>query len=121
MLPHHLLGIEAIGSILAAGLLHIPTGAIDYLPRFDVVYRAAADLKAGDKVGHDHSPELTAEIIPAIRMREDSPLPAGLARGCTLLRDVPKGSLITTASVQAPTNSTLWRLRREMEEHFAIP
>lgn len=121
MLPHHLLGVEAVGSILAAGLLRVPTGALEYLPRFDVIYRATQDLSSDSVIGGDHSPELTAEIVPATRLTPDSPLPAGLARGNRLLGNVARGAAITAGMVQRPPHSILWNLRAEMEQRFLAP
>jgi predicted homoserine dehydrogenase-like protein len=119
--PYHLLGIEAIHSILSAGLFGIATGAREYLPRFDVVYRATQPLRAGTNVGHDHSPELSAEIVPAHALTPTAPLPCGLAQGARLLRDVPAGALISRQMVEPPGNSTLWSLRRLQDAHFSCP
>jgi predicted homoserine dehydrogenase-like protein len=116
--PHHLLGIEAINTILSAGLFGTATGAWDYRPRFDVVYRTTRPLNAGSNVGHDHSPELSAEIIPASPLSPAAPLPAGLAQGARLLQDVPAGAILTGQMVQPPHDSVLWSLRRQQDEHF---
>jgi predicted homoserine dehydrogenase-like protein len=40
--------------------------------------------------------------------------------GNRLLRDVPAGTLIAAEMVEAPEDSLLWRLRRELEETFAL-
>lgn len=120
MRPHHLLGIEAIGTILAASFAQMPTGALDYLPRFDVVYRAKRNLNAQELVGNDHSPALTAEIVPAVRLSRGNPLPAGLARDNRLCCDVPAGQYINYEMVQRPAESTLWSLRDAMEKQFRI-
>jgi len=119
MLPHHMLGIEAIGSMLAAALLRQPTGAMEYAPRFDVIYRAAAGLAAGSVVGDDHDPQLTAEIVPALPLTPQSPLPAGLARGNRLLTDIAAGAVITGAAVQRPASSVLWQLREAQQCEFS--
>jgi predicted homoserine dehydrogenase-like protein len=92
---------------------------MDYRPRFDVVYRTIHALKAGETVGDDHDPNLTAEILPAMRLSPDAPLPAGLARGCRLTRDVTPGTLLSGAMVQRPAESILWALRDEQDRHFA--
>jgi predicted homoserine dehydrogenase-like protein len=87
-------------------------------PRYDVIYRALKPLKAGEAVGHDHSPELTAEMIPAVQLAPDSPLPGEMARGNRLLRDVPAGAVIIGADVVIPSNSILRQLRHEQEQLF---
>jgi predicted homoserine dehydrogenase-like protein len=116
--PHHLLGVEAMTSILAAALLKIPTSAIDYRPRYDVVYRSAQPMKAGERIGGDHSAAITAELVPAVRSAPASPLPAGLLRRCRLRCDVEAGVLLSGAMVEPPAQSALWDLRREQESHW---
>src|SRR5438105_10449266 len=71
--PYHLLGLEAITSILAAALLGAGTGAVDYQPRFDVLIRAARDLEAGTVLGDDHSPATEAWIGPAAPLADGRP------------------------------------------------
>lgn len=118
MHPYHLLGIEAIGSILAAAILQVPTGAVDYRPRFDMVYRTTRPLAAGEYLGGDHSPALSAEIVPAVRLTPAAAVPAGLACGTRLRRPVPAATLITGADIERPAGSILWTLRDEQEEAF---
>src|SRR5207245_1086054 len=77
--PYHLLGVEAIHSILAAALRGAGRYTEEYRPRFDVLIRAARDLEAGTLLGDDHSPEIEAFIGPAAPLAEGRPLPAHLA------------------------------------------
>ena len=119
MRPHHLLGIEAIGSILAAALVNTPTGAVEYRPRFDVVYRTTRARAAGEDVGDDHSPALSAEIVPAVGLTPGAAVPAGLASQGRLCRALPAGVLITGADIERPARSVLWDLREEQERTFA--
>ena len=117
--PQHLLGIEAISTILAAALMGAHAGAaLDYRPRFDIVYRATRALRAGTRVGDDHSPDLSAEIVASTPLRPDAPLPAGLAAGNPLRCDVPAGALVTADAVVPPADSALWSLRSEQDAYF---
>lgn len=118
--PQHLQGIEAVHSILAAVLLKQATGAMEYLPRFDVVYRAREDLAAGTLIGNDHDPRLCAEIVPASPISPESPLPAGLAQGRRIVRDVAAHALITAEMVEARQESVLWDLRHQQDEQFLV-
>ena len=115
--PHHLMGIEAVGSIIAAATSRGLAGAVVYRPRYDVIYRAASPLRVGQTVGNDHSPDLYAEILPARALAPDAPLPAGLATGNRLLRDVSVGNALTGADVARPADSVLWALRDEQDVH----
>lgn len=116
--PYHLLGIEAINSILIAGLLGVATGAVDYQPRFDVLIRATRDLEAGTVLGGDHSPEIEAFIGPAAPLADGRPLPTHLANGNPLTRPVPRGTVITREMVVAPADSPLWALRARQDACF---
>jgi len=116
--PHHLCGVEAIISILAAGALGVPTGATEYVPRFDVVAMAARDLAAGDAVGNDHSPALTALMRPARRVEPGAGLPFHMANGNRLAVNVPTGTVITMEMVVPPSDSALWSLRKMQDEFF---
>ncbi|MEC7245876.1 MAG: hypothetical protein VXW06_02965, partial [Pseudomonadota bacterium] len=51
----------------------------------------------------------------ATRASKDSPLPYYMAAGQQLAWDVPAGKQITREMIIAPTDSTLFRLRDEMD------
>jgi predicted homoserine dehydrogenase-like protein len=116
--PYHLLGVEAITSILAAALLGVGTGAVDYPPRFDVAYRAARDLEAGTLIGDDQSPDTEALITPAAPLADSASLPAHLASGNRLVRPAARGTVITREMVAAPAESILWALRARQDAAF---
>jgi len=116
--PYHLCGVETPLTILAAGRLGLPTGAIDYCPRVDLVAQARIDLRAGEILGNDHSENWQALIRPAQRVESGAPLPLHMASGQVLAADVPAGSIITPDMIHIPHNSVLWALRREQDQHF---
>jgi predicted homoserine dehydrogenase-like protein len=114
--PYHLLGIEAIRT-----LLEIAAGRameMDYQPRVDAVYVAKRDLKAGTVITNDHSPDVTAQILPAKSLGPDAPVPSGLLHGARLLCDVPNGSILTGRMIERPRDSVLWALRDEQDRFF---
>jgi predicted homoserine dehydrogenase-like protein len=116
--PYHLCGVETPISLLCAGLLGVATGASEYRPSFDVVARAAEDLKAGEPVGNDHNPKLKALMRPAQPVTVGAPLPLHMANGNPLRADVPAGTILTAEMVQPPADSALWALRAEQDRHF---
>jgi predicted homoserine dehydrogenase-like protein len=116
--PYHLVGVEAITSILTAALLGIGTGATEYRPRFDVLIRAARDLEAGTVLGDDHSPDTEAFLGRAAPLADGLPLPIHLANGNRLTRSIPRGTAITREMVSAPADSTLWALRARQDACF---
>ncbi|MFH1086778.1 MAG: flagellar biosynthesis protein FlgA [Chloroflexota bacterium] len=113
--PYHLCGVETPLTILVAALLRLPTGAVEYIPRVDIVARARRELKAGEIVGDDHSPALEALMRPAQPLRPGNAVPLHMASGWRLLADVPADSVIPVGAVAEPAGSALWALRREQD------
>lgn len=116
--PHHLCGVETAISILSAVLLGVPTGATHYSPRVDVVARATRDLKAGEVVGDDHSPDWQVLMRSAQPVGDGVPIPLHMANGNALAVDVPRGTLLSAEMVVRPPNSALWWLRDEQDQRF---
>ena len=117
--PYHLCGVETPISILTAALLNVATGTMHYRQNYDATARAVEDLKAGDRVGGDHSKNLRVLMQPAQPVAPGNRLPLHMANGNVLTQDVPAGTILTADMVQAPENSTLWRLRAEQDQMFA--
>ena len=128
--PYHLLGLETIRTILAAGLDHVPTAAQECRPRYDVVVRARRDLKVGEvfaqlRKGRGEETEgviadqdLEGFIVPAQPARTGAPIPIHMLDGVQLAADVPEGVVITRDLVAAPAYSTLWALRERQDQQF---
>ncbi|MGE8943785.1 hypothetical protein ACO2I3_17915 [Leptospira interrogans] len=120
--PSHLLGVEAPISILAAARLGHSILDESYRPVVDLTARAMRDLPAGrrlDIVGSRHAvPDLEPGLTPAMAVSGAAPLPYYMAVGRTLVRPVSAGEFITADCVEAPADSTLWRLRAEQDAMF---
>jgi predicted homoserine dehydrogenase-like protein len=119
--PCHLRGVETINTILAAALQGVPTGALEYLPRYDVGLKATRNLKAGEILGDDSSMETTAFMMPAVRVKDGVPLPSHMASGNTLAVNITQGTVITREMVVSPSDSVLWSLRTQQDRHFLLP
>ena len=118
--PSHLLGVEAPVSLLSACLLGRGTGAADVAHRVDIAARTTRNWSAGQQLvitdQHHHEVSgLEALLLPAAPAAADNPLPYYMAVGQTLAQNIPSGTVITRAMIQAPTNSVLWKLRDEMD------
>jgi predicted homoserine dehydrogenase-like protein len=98
--PHHLCGVETGMSVLCAALLGLPTGATEYLPRFDVIAQVTSGKKAGGALDYE---DVQTLIRPAGGVDDGAPLPLNMALWNEL---VP------------PPGSVLWKLRREQDRHF---
>ncbi|MGA1838263.1 SAF domain-containing protein [Herbiconiux sp. 11R-BC] len=116
--PYHLCGVETSTSLLVAGLLGLNTGSEDYRPRFDLVKVAARDIAAGEAFGNDHSPQLTARIVPAAPIASGNPASAHLLTANRAAVDIAAGTLITYDMVERPADSLLWRLREQQDQTF---
>jgi predicted homoserine dehydrogenase-like protein len=116
--PYHLCGVETSSSLLVAGLLGLDTGSLDYKPRFDLVKKAARDIKAGEVFGNDHDYKMRAMIMPASTKDDNNPIPGHMLDGNKAKVDIKKGTLITYGMVEAPENSTLWELRQQQDDVF---
>jgi predicted homoserine dehydrogenase-like protein len=116
--PYHLCGVETPMSALCAGLLRVPTGATELVPRFDVVARATRDLTAGQPIAYD----VVQDLVPYLRTAEPvaagRPLPILMAYRAPLTVDVRAGSTITADAVKQPADSRLWALRAEQDQLF---
>ncbi len=116
--PYHLCGVESSASLLVAGLLGLNTASDDYKPRFDLVKVAARDIKAGEIFENDHSPQMTARIMPAQPIAPGNYASAHLLTANEAAVDIPKGTVITYDMVKEPAGSVLWELRRKQDDLF---
>ena len=116
--PYHLCGVETAISVLTAGLLGMPTGATEHLPRFDVVGRALRDVRAGETLALG---DVQSLILPAAAIGPTAPLPAQMAYGNAAAVDIPSATMITGAMVIEPEGSPLWALRRQQDAVFGVP
>ncbi|MBQ0826141.1 homoserine dehydrogenase [Streptomyces tagetis] len=101
-LPYHLMGVETPLTLLAAVRDGVPTGA-SAPGRYAVLAgRAARDLPAGTLLamgGHHHEIDGVAPVLlPAPEAPADT-APFYLAAHARLVRDVPKGALITLPDI----------------------
>jgi predicted homoserine dehydrogenase-like protein len=116
--PTHLLGVEALMSVLVAARLGIATGSDDVRPVCDLAARARVDLPAGSVLseGRRHAIEGVApNLIAATPAASGSPIPYFMASGRRLTRAVAGGELIAFDAVEPAADSLLWRLRSEQD------
>lgn len=121
-IPRHLLGVEAATSILEVGLRGVSSGAAEPKPVIDLVAHADADIAVGTVLtasGHHHSiVDVSARMIPAGRLSDDTPVPFYLAANRRLKRAVKAGQPILCGDVELDEASELLALRREQDEAF---
>jgi len=120
--PRHLLGLEALTSVLDATVYGVSSGVLQSRPRLDLVARATRPLSAGSELtmgGHHHSiAGVAGELLPARTLTDDAPAPFYLASNRRLRRDVAAGALICLADLEIDSSSTLLQLRRTQDAVF---
>ncbi|MEL0113100.1 MAG: SAF domain-containing protein [Rickettsiales bacterium] len=118
--PYHLIGLELGISVANAALRGESTGAPDDW-RGDVVATAKRDLKEGEILDGEGGYTVWGKLMPAEASLRIGGLPIGLAHGVKLKRHIPQGQHIVWADVDVDETAEAYRVRREMEEAFAIP
>lgn len=119
--PQHLLGIEAIASVITACAARAGTGGEAPRPVCDVVARADVALKVGARLdlGARHSlPGVVPLMLDAAPARGNNPVPYYLAAGATLARDVPAGAILRCDDLVPRDHCVAWALRREQDREF---
>jgi predicted homoserine dehydrogenase-like protein len=117
-IPYHLVHFEVPSAIARVVLfrdsLAKPLGG----PVVEVCSVAKRDLKAGE-ILDDYGMYMTyGEAVNVEEMSGGRYLPEGIVEGCTLLRDVPKDSVITYDDVRLPADRLCDQLRAEQYRVF---
>ena len=117
--PYHLIGLELGISVANAALRGEATGSPDGW-RGDVVATAKRDLKAGEILDGEGGYTVWGKLMPAEDSLKIGGLPIGLAHHVKLKRAIGKGEQIGWTDVEIDKTSEAYRIRREMEDTFAL-
>lgn len=117
-IPYHLVHFEAPNAIARVALFRDSVAKPLGGPVVEVCAVAKRDLKAGE-ILDDYGMYMTyGEAVNVEEMSGGRYLPEGLVEGCTLLRDVPKDSVVTYDDVTLPPQRLGDQLRAEQYRHF---
>ena len=116
----HLIGLEVGMSVASVALRGEPTGVATGW-NADVVATAKRDLQAGEILDGEGGYTVWGKLLPADTSRKLGGLPLGLAHNIRLLRPVRQGQSLCWDDVAIDTSTRAYQLRREMENHFAVP
>jgi predicted homoserine dehydrogenase-like protein len=117
-LPYHLVHFEVPNAIARVVLFRDAVAKPLAGPVVEVCAVAKRDLKAGE-ILDDYGMYMTyGEAVNVDEMSRGRYLPEGLVEGCTLLRDIPKDSVITHDDVTIPPQRLGDQLRAEQYRHF---
>jgi predicted homoserine dehydrogenase-like protein len=118
--PFHLAHAQLASSIGRAVLLGDPTVTPLDRPYCEVVAMAKRDLRGGERIDGIGGFCTYGLVDNAQTARASSALPMALAEGSTVLRDVPKDSLLTAADVRMPPERLRDSLWREQHQRWPV-
>ncbi len=116
----HLIGLEVGMSVASVALRGEPTGVAQCW-NADVVATAKKDLKPGDMLDGEGGYTVWGKLLPAETSQRIGGVPLGLAHDVKVTRPVKKGQSLTWADVAIDTATDAYKIRREMEQLFAVP
>lgn len=121
-IPRHIMGLETATSVMAAATLNHATGGGNLEPVTDMVGFAEVDLPEGYVLkmgGHHHTIDgVGATSAKSLPIADQSPIPFYLLSNLVLKKAVKKGQIICYQDVSIPSDSTLFRLRKEQDKEF---
>jgi predicted homoserine dehydrogenase-like protein len=116
--PYHLVHFEVPNSIARVVCFRDSVAPPLGGPVVEVCSVAKRDLRAGEDLD-DYGMYMTyGEAVSSDEMSEQRYLPEALAKGCRLLRDIPKDGTISYGDVELPRGRLADRLRAEQYKLF---
>jgi predicted homoserine dehydrogenase-like protein len=115
----HLIGLEVGVSVASIGIHREPTGVATGF-RADVVAVAKRDLKAGEMLDGEGGYTVVGKLLPATDSLKAGGLPLGLAHQVKLRNAVASGEVVRWRDVEVDETMLAVRVRREMEQRFAL-
>jgi len=109
--PYHLCNIEAPIAVAEAVIYREPTVTAKNMYS-EVVSMAKCDLKAGETVGGIGSADIFNRIYTYKEALEKKAIPMGIASGGKVLKDIPKGEIMTEENFAPDTSSFVYKLRK---------
>jgi len=116
----HLIGLEVGISVASVGVRREPTGCPTGF-RADAVATAKRALKPGELLDGEGGYTVVGRLLPAADSLQTGALPLGLAHGWKVTRPVAAGELVRWADVVVQEVNSAVRVRREMEQMYAVP
>ncbi len=116
--PYHLCAIETPISVAEAVIYNestlVPQGMVS-----EVVPLAKRDLKAGETVGDIGSADIYSLVYKYQEARARQAIPTGLVTGARVLKDIPKGAMLTQDNVAPDTTRMVYKLRQMQDALLA--
>lgn len=115
--PYHLCNIETPIAVAEAVIYGEPTVTAKSMYS-EVASMAKRDLKAGEKIGGIGSADIFNRIYTYKEAKEKKAIPMGIAPGGIVLRDIPKGAMLTEENYAPDTSSFVYKLRKLQDSMF---
>jgi predicted homoserine dehydrogenase-like protein len=112
--PYHLCSIETPLSA-AEAVIYGETTLVPKGPVSEVVPIAKRDLKAGNTVGDIGSADIYSTLYTYAQAKAHKAIPTGLAPGAKILKDIPKGEILTEENIAPDTTKVVYKLRQMQE------
>jgi predicted homoserine dehydrogenase-like protein len=110
--PYHLCSIETPLSVAEAVIYNeatlVPTNGLVS----EVIPIAKRDLRAGETVGEIGSADIYSTFYTYEEAKANKAVPTGLASGAKVLKDIPKGALLTEENIAPDTTKVVFKLRQ---------
>jgi predicted homoserine dehydrogenase-like protein len=109
--PYHLCSIEtplsAAEAVIYGESTLVPKAMVS-----EVIPIAKRDLKAGEKVGDIGSADIFSTLYTYQEACANRSVPTGLAPGGKVLKDIPKGEMLTEENIAPDTSKVVYKLRQ---------
>jgi len=110
--PYHLCSIEtplsAAEAVIYKEATLVPSNGLVS----EVIPIAKRDLKAGETVGEIGSADIYSTLYTYEEAKANSAVPTGLASGAKVLKDIPKGGMLTEENISPDTTKVVYKLRQ---------
>jgi predicted homoserine dehydrogenase-like protein len=110
--PYHLCSIEtplsAAEAVIYKEATLVPTKGLVS----EVIPIAKRDLRAGETVGEIGSADIYSTFYIYEEAKANKAVPTGLASGAKVLKDIPKGALLTEENIAPDTTKVVYKLRQ---------
>ena len=113
--PYHLCSIETPLSIAEAAIYNEATLFSEQMIS-EVVAIAKRELKAGETVGDIGSPDFFNRIYTYKEAKSLQGIPMGLTPGGKVLKDIPKGDMLTEENFTPDTSTLVYKMRQMQDD-----
>jgi predicted homoserine dehydrogenase-like protein len=110
--PYHLCSIETPLSAAEAVIYREATLVPSNGLVSEVIPIAKRDLRAGETVGEIGSADIYSTFYTYEEAKANKAVPTGLASGAKVLKDIPKGALLTEENIAPDTTKVVYKLRQ---------